>query len=327
MNGKRRQTTPDLCEERLESYRGELVAYCYRFFGCHAEAEDAVQDTLVKAWQARDRFEGRASVRRWLYTIATNVCLDMGRARQRRSLPADLSGPGGVPREPGVLATAGAAVWISPIPSARLADDPAEVTVRRETVQLAFITALQYLPPRQRAILILRDVLAWRSAECADLLGMSVTAVNSALARARTTLRGRLPDTPAEYDVDVLERYVAAFEAFDVEALVALLAEDATFSMPPYTLWLRGKEAIRQWWNGPGQVCRNSRTFPASANGTPAVAVYHAAGPGVWTPFALHVPETRAGRITGLTHFMGPGVSGLFGDLGVPEILSDTDEF
>jgi RNA polymerase sigma-70 factor (ECF subfamily) len=315
---------PDLCGESLEAYRGELVAYCYRFFGCHGEAEDAVQDTLVKAWQARATFRQRASLRRWLYAIATNVCIDMSRARQRRGLPADLSGPGSVPEDPGTLATAGDPVWISPLPSACLADDPAEVTVRRETVQLAFIVALQYLPPRQRAVLILRDVLAWRAAECADLLDMSVTAVNSALARARTTLRDRLPAPAVEFDETVLDRYVTAFEAFDVDALVALLAEDATFSMPPFTLWLRGRSAIRQWWNGPGQVCRHSRTVPTSANGTPAVAVYHADGPGRWRPFALHVVETGDGRITGVTHFMGPEV---FADFGLPGSLSTTDEF
>jgi RNA polymerase sigma-70 factor (ECF subfamily) len=324
MNGKQLPPTQDPPEVRAESYRGELVAYCYRFFGCHAEAEDAVQDTLVKAWQARGTFGERASLRRWLYAIATNVCIDMSRTRQRRSLPVDLSGPGTVPEDPGTLATAGDPVWISPVPSARLADDPAEVTVRKETVRLAFIAALQYLPPRQRAALILRDVLAWRAAECADLLGMSVTAVNSALARARTTLRGRLPDPPAEFDETVLDRYVSAFEAFDVDALVALLAEDATFSMPPFMLWLQGRTDIERWWNGPGQVCRHSRTLPTSANGVPAVAVYHADAPGRWTPFAVHVVETAGGRITGLTHFMGPDV---FTAFGLPGSLSDADEF
>lgn len=324
MNGKRHPPTPEPFEKQVESYRGELIAYCYRFFGCHAEAEDAVQDALVKAWQARDGFEGRASLRRWLYAIATNVCLDMSRARQRRSLPVDLSGPGAVPADPDMLTTAGAPVWIGPIPSARLVDDPADVPVRRETVQLAFITARQYLPPRQRAILILRDVLAWRAAECAELLDVSVPAVNSALARARTTLRGRLPDSTAEFDVDLLDRYVAAFEAFDVDSLVALPAEDATFSMPPFTLWLCGRSDIEEWWNGPGQVCRNSRTIMTSANGTPAVAVHHAVGAGVWKPFALHVLAMKGGRITGLIHFMGPEV---FVEFGLPETVSDTDEF
>lgn len=308
-------TRPSSLEEQAATYRGELIAYCYRYFGCHGEAEDAVQETMVRAWRNADGFEGRSSLRRWLYAIATNVCLDMSRSRQRRSLPTDFSGPGVVPMNPGGLATAADVTWVGPISTASLEDDPADITVRRETVQLAFIAALQYLPPRQRVVLILRDVLAWRAVECAELLAVSVSSVNSSLARARATLRGREVPTSTEFDEELLARYVAAFEAFDVDALVVLLEEDAIFTMPPFTLWLRGRRSIGQWWNGPGQVCRNSRTIPTSVNDQPAVGVYHPSGVEGWAPFAVHVLDVQGGRIAGLTHFMGPGV---FADLGLP---------
>ncbi|HJG45877.1 RNA polymerase subunit sigma-70 [Corynebacterium variabile] len=286
-----------------ESYRGELTAYCYRFFASYAEAEDAVQETLFRAWGGGAGFEGRSSVRRWLYAIASHVCLDMAKACQRRSLPTDLHSPGSVPATGDALDRGDEAVWVSPVADHLLSDDPADAAVQVESVRLAFLVALQSLPPRQRVVLILRDVLAWSAAECAELLDSSAASVNSALARARTTLRHRQEQVPAEdsgVDRRVLGAYVAAFSAYDVDRLVGLLAEDARFSMPPYTLWLEGREDIEQWWRGPGQVCRNSEVLLTGVNRQPAVAVFHDGA-----PFAVHVLGTRDGRITSITHFMG----------------------
>ena len=313
--------------------RGELVGYCYRLFGSYAEAKDAVQETMLRAWQHRDTFAGRASVRTWSYRIATNVCLDTRRAPQRRSLPMDLTAPGSVPRDPTTLITRPEAPWGGPIADAHLADsrDPADAAAQRESVRLAFVTALQVLPPRQRVTLILRDVLSWSAQECADLLGITVAAVNSALARARKALSEHDAGAPttASTSASVEEgrlptSYILAFEAYDVDRLVALLAEDAAFSMPPYELWLRGVTQIEQWWRGPGQVCRNSRTITTRANGQPAVAVCHAVGDGRWEPFAVHVLDSEAidgePRITAITHFMGPVV---FAEFTLPDELTD----
>lgn len=308
---------PDIAS--LENYRGELVGYCYRFFGCYSEAEDAVQETLLRAWQHAGEFEERSSLRRWLYAIATNACLDMKKARQRRSLPMDLTEPGAVPTDPGALSRLPEASWVGPISDAHLSSDPAEQAAVRDSVRLAFIAALQLLPPRQRVVLILRDVLAWSAQECADLLETTPASVNSALARARRTMSASDSGRGGPYDEELLMNYVSAFEAYDVDRLVALLAEDARFSMPPYELWLRGTETIEQWWRGPGEVCRGSRTITTRANGQPAVAVYHDAGGGRWEPFALHVLDVAADRIEGITHFMGAGV---FAEFGLPDHLT-----
>jgi RNA polymerase sigma-70 factor (ECF subfamily) len=307
-------------------YRTELVGYCYRFFGSYPEAEDAVQETMLRAWQRGDGFDGRSSLRTWLYRIATNVCLDMRRAPQRRSLPTDLAPPGAVPGDPRSLTTRPEATWVGPIADAHLAEDPAETAALRESVRLAFVTALQVLPPRQRVILLLRDVLGWSAAECADLLDLSPTAVASALARARRTLAKHDPGVGRARTVDdaedrrLLTDYVAAFEAYDVDRLVSLLAEDAAFSMPPYELWLRGTDRIEQWWRGPGQVCRDSRTVVTRANGRPAVGVYHRVADQRWEPFALHHLEVADGRIAAITHFMGPAV---FAEFGLPDAVTD----
>lgn len=312
-------------EAETEAYRRELVGYCYRYFGCYAEAEDAVQETMVRAWQRAADFEGRSSLRTWLYKIATNICLDMKRAPQRRALPTDLSLPGHTPDDPGALTTRPESTWIGLVADTHLSPstDPAETTVLRESIRLAFITALQLLPPRQRVTLILRDVLAWSALECADLLDTSVASINSALARARRTMAEHDHDaahaTPAEYDQRLLMNYVEAFEAFDVDRLVALLAEDARFSMPPFELWLRGVEEIERWWRGPGSVCRNSRTVITRANGQPAVAVYHDVGGGRWEPFAIHLVDFVDGRIAAITQFMGPAV---FEEFGLPEEIT-----
>jgi RNA polymerase sigma-70 factor (ECF subfamily) len=314
-----------------EAYRSELIGYCYRFFGSYPEAEDAVQETMLRAWQRSDGFAGQSSERSWLYRIATKICLDLKRAPQRRALPMDLNGPGTVPDDPSRLTTRDTESWIGPIADARLAPDadPAVIAELRDSVRLAFLAALQILPPRQRVVLILRDVLAWSAAECADLLDMSVASVNSALARARRTMseqrrqdrQDRPTDMADDAERELLQRYVTAFEAYDVDRLVQLLTEDAVFSMPPFELWLRGTADIERWWRGPGQVCLNSRTVVTQANGGPAAGIYHPVAPGRWEPFALHVLDMSSGRISAITHFMGPAV---FAQFGLPaEILAD----
>jgi len=268
-------------ELRLEQHRTELTAYCYRMLGSAFEAEDAVQDTMVRAWRSFDRFEGRASLRSWLYRIATNVCLDMLSGRQRRALPMDL-GPSREPIESNLNALP-EVTWIEPMPDLRVVPtdgDPAEVTVVRETIRLAFVAALQHLPPRQRAVLILCEVLRWKAAEVAELLETTVASVNSALQRARATLEATnlsAHETPSvdEADAELLARYVEAFERYDMEALISLIHEDATQSMPPYDLWLTGRTDILSWWIGPGGGCRGSRVIPTTAaNGAPAFGQY-----------------------------------------------------
>lgn len=308
------------------AYRGELIGYCYRYFGSYAEAEDAVQETLLRAWQRSDQFAGRSSLRTWLYAIATNICLDMKRAPQRRALPMDLSSPGHTPDHPNELATRPESTWVGPLADRHLSPstDPAEAAVLQDSIRLAFIAALQLLPPRQRVTLILRDVLAWSAQECSELLNTSVASINSALARARKTLaehdHNAPRPTPLEYNEQLLMNYVAAFEAFDVDRLVELLAEDATFSMPPFELWLRGVEEIERWWRGPGTICRNSRTLMTRANAQPAVAVYHAVGGSRWEPFAIHLVDVIDDRIAALTHFMGPEV---FKEFGLPRAITE----
>ena len=302
MEGRALTATPAFAE--LEQHRRELTAYCYRMLGSPFEAEDAVQDTLLRAWKAIDRFEGRSALRSWLYRIATNVCLDMLGGRERRARPMDL-GPSG---EPAVenLRELSEVTWIEPTP------DPAETTVERETIRLAFVAALQHLPPRQRAVLILREVLHWQASEVAELLDTTVASVNSALQRARATLsEADVHDsTPKleEADRDLLERY-------DIEALTALIHEDATQSMPPYDLWLRGRDDIFAWWLGPGIGCKDSRVIPTvAANGSPAFGQYKPSPDGGYEPWALQVVEVSGGRIAELTFFLGTGrIFPLFG--------------
>jgi RNA polymerase sigma-70 factor (ECF subfamily) len=314
------RTAPIPLELELDAHRRELTGYCYRMLGSGFEAEDAVQETMVRAWRGADGFEGRASLRAWLYRIATNVCLDMLRGPQRRARPMDL----------GPAATADAALgpglpehaWVQPVPDARVlpADaDPAELVSERETIRLAFVAALQHLPPRQRAVLILRDVLRWRASEVAELLDATVVSVNSALQRARGTLDALdLDDTgPTAVDDDeqreLLARYVDAFERYDMAALVALLHEDATFSMPPYPLWLRGPVEVRRWLLGRGAGCRGSRLVATWANGGPAFGSYRQSAPGVHEPFALQVLEVSGGRIAGWHNFLGADLFPAFG--------------
>jgi RNA polymerase sigma-70 factor, ECF subfamily len=300
-------------ELQLEDYRTELTGYCYRMLGSAFDAEDAVQETLVRAWRSLDRFEGRASLRSWLYRIATNVCMDMLSGRQRRARPMDL----GPAREPVAenLNTLPEVTWIEPLPDGMAVPDdadPAEVAQKRESIRLAFVAALQHLPPRQRAVLILCEVLRWKAAEVAELLETSVASVNSALQRARATLEATdaaAADTTAsvdEADAELLARYVAAFEQYDMEALTSLIHEDATQSMPPYDLWLRGRDDILTWWFGPGATCRDSRVIPTqAANGSPAFAQYRPRPDGEgYEPWALQVVEIEDGKIVELTFFL-----------------------
>src|SRR5438045_3112104 len=278
---------PQGLEQQFEQYRPELTAHCYRMLASPFEAEDAVQEAMLRAWRGFDRFEGRAAVRSWLYRIATNVCLDMLNGRERRARPMDL-GPAVEPivenlRTPDVP-------WLEPIP------DPADVAVERDTIRLAFVAALQHLPPRQRAVLILCEVLRWQAAEVAELLETSVASVNSALQRARTTLEQTELSPESSFDEpdrDLLERYVAAFEAYDLDALTALIHEDATQSMPPYELWLSGRADIFTWWLGPGIGCRGSRVIPvAAADGAPAFGQYKPSETGEgYDPWARQVAE------------------------------------
>jgi RNA polymerase sigma-70 factor, ECF subfamily len=296
----------------LEQHRSELTGYCYRMLGSPFDAEDAVQDTLVRAWKSLDGFEGRAALRSWLYRIATNVCLDMLRAGRRRARPMDL-GPSGAPILEN-LNTLPEVTWIEPIP------DPAEVAVERDTIRLAFVAALQHLPPKQRAVLILCEVLHWRAAEVAELLETSVASVNSALQRARATLGEAETAADAgkdEVDNALLDRYVTAFEAYDLDALTQLIREDATQSMPPFDLWLSGRDDILTWWFGPGIGCQGSRVVPTRiANGSPAFGQYKPVEGGGYEPWALQVLELEDGKIRELTFFLG--TERLFPLFGLP---------
>ncbi|CAL9471309.1 ECF RNA polymerase sigma factor SigG [Streptomyces sp. enrichment culture] len=305
--------TTDLDVE-LEKYRVELTGYCYRMLGSSFEAEDAVQDTLVRAWRSHEKFEGRSSLRSWLYRIATNVCLDMLTAGNKRARPMDLSEA--TPLAQAALSPRPDHTWLEPMPDARVLPataDPAEAAVAKESVRLAFMAALQQLPAKQRAVLILREVLAWKASEVAELLGTSVASVNSALQRARATLAER-PDPAADaavsdpLDADqqkLLERYVAAFEGYDMTALTALLHEDAIMTMPPFDLWLRGTADITGFMTTVGSACAGSRLRPVEVNGLPGFAHYKPdPEAGGFTPWAVQVLEISDGRITGFHCFL-----------------------
>ena len=313
--------TTDTLELELEDHRVELTAYCYRLLGSGSEAEDAVQETLTRAWRNFDRFEGRASVRTWLYRIASNVCFDLLKASQRRAQPMDLAGPSTAdsPLGPRIEETR----WVLPVPDGRVlaVRDPAELTVARESIRLAFIAALQHLPPRQRAVLILREVLRWEATEVAELLDTTVASVNSALQRARATLAakelraGDQPQAPLGIaDRQLLARYVEAFERYDMDSLTSRLHEDATPSMPPSELWLRGREEILRWWTGPGIGCRGSKLVATAANGLPAFGQYRASPDGGYEAWALQLIEAQDEKIVELSFFLDtPHVFPLFG--------------
>ena len=317
-------TAPAFAE--VEQHRRALTAYCYRMLGSPFEAEDAVQDTLLRAWKNLDRFEGRSALRSWLYRIATNVCLDMLSGRERRARPMDL-GPSCEPVESN-LHVLPEVTWIAPVPDALVSPegDPALVIEGRETIRLAFVAALQHLPPRQRAVLILSEVLRWRATEVAELLDTTVASVNSALQRARATLAtAELVDSAPVEKLDasdraLLERYVDAFEDYDIDALTALIEEDARQSMPPFDMWLSGRDDILKWWFGPGIGCEGSRVVPVGyANGSPAFGQYKPSPGGGHEPWALQVLELRDGRIAEFTFFLD--TESLFPLFGLPPRL------
>ena len=311
---------PAAVEAGFEQHRIELTAYCYRMLGSAFEAEDAVQETLVRAWRGFDRFEGRAAVRSWLYRIASNVCFDMLKGRRRRALPMDIMAVG---RADGPVAEpVSERTWIGPVPDGRVLSgggDPAEEAETRESVRLAFVAALQHLPPRQRAVLILREVLRWRADEVAELLDTTVVSVNSALQRARSTLAERdLGGSTVSRPIDdeqqeLLARYVDAFVRFDIDSLVKLLHDDAVMSMPPYPMWLRGADELGRWLQGPGSECRGSRLAVVAANGAPAFAQWRAHPDGGFYAWAIHVLRLSGGRIAGIDFFVDPNLFPLFG--------------
>ena len=302
--------------DALEQYRRELTGYCYRMLGSAFDAEDAVQETMVRAWRSLERFEGRSALKSWLYRIATNVCFDALAGRERRARPMDL-GPAQEPLFEN-LAELPEVTWITPLPT------PDELAEQRESLRLAFVAALQHLPPKQRAALILCEVLKWQASEAAELLETSVASVNSALQRARATLATADIAAPGELDEEargLLERYVSAFEAYDIDRLTELLHEDAVQSMPPYSLWLQGRDDIFTWWFGPGIGCKGSRLVPVGlVNGMPAWGQYKPAPDGGYEPWSVIVPEVSEGRIVELTFFLD--TQRLFPFFGLPDHLA-----
>jgi RNA polymerase sigma-70 factor, ECF subfamily len=312
--------------DSLERYRRELTGYCYRMLGSGFEAEDAVQEVMLRALRAGGNFEGRSSLRSWLYRIATNVCLDLLRGRGRRAWPVGL-GPSSPPRHESLATVLPEHAWVSPVADARVlpdTSDPAELTEARETIRLAFITAMQHLPPRQRAVLLLSQVLRFEASEVAGQLGTTTAAVNSALQRARATLAA-LPPADRATDVssdhaELLERYLDAFERYDMTTFVRLLHDDAIQSMPPYAMWLHGAHDIAAWMLGPGARCRGSRLLPTMANGCPAFGQYRPDPAGGRAPWALQVLGISDGKIATISSFLDAGH--LFPLFGLPEHLS-----
>jgi RNA polymerase sigma-70 factor (ECF subfamily) len=323
-------------DDEIEQHRREITRYCYRMLGTVFDADDAAQETMVRAWRSRDGFEGRSSLRTWLFRIATNICLDALRGQQRRARPMDLG-----PSSPAELAFLGPMdfdqPWVLPMPDARcFADgDPEATTLERESIQLAFVAALQHLPARQRAVLILADVLRWPATEVAQLLDTTVASVNSALQRARATLEARhleahpRPDALGPDERLLLDQFVDAFEQYDVSRLATLLRDDVIQSMPPFAMWLEGPDRIADWMLGPGLDCQGSRLLATSANGGAAFGQYRRAetfGPtdeqtdgrtdgrtaGGHLPWALQVIEVSDGAISGIHSFLDPTLFAAF---------------
>ncbi|MGI8713614.1 MAG: sigma-70 family RNA polymerase sigma factor [Solirubrobacteraceae bacterium] len=302
----------------MEGHRRELTGYCYRMLGAGSEAEDAVQETFLRAWRGRDGFERRATLRSWLYRIATNVCLDMPQRPQRRARPMDLAAA--TTTADAVLSELPEHRWVQPIADGRVltaADDPAELAAQRETIRLAFVAALQTLPPRQRVVLILREVLHWHASEVAELLETTTASVNSALQRARATIdaqemAGDEPELDAD-DRELVANYVDAFQRFDIDQLVTLLRADAAFSMPPHNLWIRGPDEVRRWLLGPGADCRGGRLVATRANGCPAFASYRVDPDGGYNAFSLQVLETKDGQITAIHNYLNTELLPAFG--------------
>ncbi|HET9627028.1 MAG TPA: sigma-70 family RNA polymerase sigma factor [Kofleriaceae bacterium] len=310
---------------QLEQHRAVLTGHCYRMLGSPVDADDAVQETMVRAWRNAERFDGRSSVKTWLYRIATNVCLDALSDRSRRARPLE-DGPRGTPDD--VLETRPRPHWLEPVPDARVIPPdatPAERAVMRQSIRLAFVAALQHLPPKQRAALLLTEVLGWSVAEVADGLETSVASINSALQRARATLAARhvslaadaAAPTLTEAERGLAEQFFAAFERYDIEALARLLTDDAVISMPPYTLWMRGLPHITAWLLGPGAACRGSKLVPLAASGGIAFGQYRAGGA---EPWAIILLETAGDRIVSLTSFLD--TAALFPVFGLPAKLA-----
>ena len=307
--GTRVGPDPAALEARLEEHRPELTAYAYRMLASSFEAEDAVQEAFLRAWRSYEGFEGRAALRSWLYRITTNVCLDLLNGRKRRATPMDL-GPAQSADPANLGDPLPEVTWIEPMPDDRVVPasaDPAEVTELRDTIRLAFVAALQHLPPKQRAVLILREVLRWKATEVAELLDTTVQSVNSALQRARASLETADVNAPTrigDEERELLARYVDAFQRYDMDSLTSLLHEDATWSMPPYALWLQTHQDIRDWCLGPGIGCEGSRLIPTTANGAPAFGQYKPSPDGGWEPWSLQVLEIAGGEITGICFFL-----------------------
>ena len=326
LEGTTVQETAEPIEIQLERLRPELTAYCYRMLGSTFEAEDAVQESFVRAWRSFDSFEGRAALKTWLYQIATNVCLSTLQGAGRRARPIDL-GPAGTADSP-LGQRLEETTWVEPIPDAHVMPvdgDPAETAEMRESVRLAFVAALQHLAPKQRAVLILRDVLKWRASEVAELLGTTVASVTSALQRARATLSnaevdssGPLESLDDRHEV-LLALYCDAFERYDIDALTELLTQDATWTMPPYELWLNSHDDIKKWCEGPGIGCKGSRLVPVKANASPAFAQYKPAADGGFDAWSLQVLEISGGKVTGICFFLD--VEWIFPLFGLPPRL------
>jgi RNA polymerase sigma-70 factor (ECF subfamily) len=324
-------------EKLAEPFRREIKVHCYRLLGSVHEAEDLVQETYLRAWRYFDSFEGARSFRAWLYRIATNACLDAlaGRKDGSRLLP-EQRGPATAQIPDGAPPTDVA--WLEPYPDAELegiadiadhATTPEARYASREAVQLAFVATIQQLPPRQRAALLLCDVLGWAAAEAATLLGGSTASINSALQRARETLAKRYPDgrppvalEPDPAQQELLGRYLRAWEGHDLDGFVALLKEDATYTMPPWPHWYLGREAIRAFFAFAWKICGGLRLLATAANGQPAFAVYDRSGPdGGWAPHSIHVLTFEQDQIATLTLFVAPVGPRLFPAFGLPLTL------
>lgn len=313
-------------ELELESHRRALTGYCYRMIGSGAEAEDAVQETMVRAWKAVDKLQSRGALKAWLFRIANNVCLDMLGSAQRRATPMDMGPSSGADAPLGDMLADSA--WVRPIADAKVLEsnaDPAEVAAEKETLRLAFVAALQHLPAKQRAVLILREVLRWQASEVATLLDTSVASVNSALQRARATIEelqldaaGAAPTVDDAEQKELLGKYITAFEAYDMTALTALLKDDAAFSMPPWPLWIVGPADIRTFMTTTGAKCEGSKVLATQANGGPAFGIYNPTPEGDFAPWAVVVMEVSEGRVSGLHHFIYPD---LFAQFGLPARL------
>jgi len=308
----------------LEDHRPALTGHCYRMLGSVFDADDAVQETMLRAWKAWEQFDGRSSVRTWLYRIATNVCLDELKDRGRRAIPVEEGAPGAPSIE--YLAQQPNSFWIEPMLDARIMPseaDPAEQLMLRQSIRLAFMAALQHLAPKQRAALLLTEVLGFSANEAASVLDVSVASVNSALQRARAALEkrdsGESPELTATQQ-DLVSRYMSAFESYDIDRLTNLMRQDATICMPPYSLWLQGHDNIRTWMLGPGCACRGSRLIPTSACGSPAFAHYRRSAAGGYEPWALIVLDLSGNQISGVTSFLD--APALFRRFGFPLTLS-----